>query len=96
MFSSHTEESGSGFRIEPRPAPLGENLKQHPLFFSNAVTHSFHSGPLVNPAVQSSSDKQDPPHEMVAHARRSSEVERNYKEEAKDQMGAEIDATILV
>jgi len=33
---------------------------------------------------------------MVAHARRSSEVGRNYKEEAKDQMGAEVDTTILV
>lgn len=96
MFNSHTEESGSGFRIEPRAAPVPDNLQQHPHFFCNADTRSFHSGPLVNPVVRSSADKQGPQHGMVAHARRSSEVGRNYEEEAKDQMGADIDATVLV
>lgn len=95
MFNSHTEESGSGFRIEPRPAHIPDNLQQHPHFFSKADTRSFHSGPLVNPIVQSA-DKRGSPHEMVAHARRSSETGRNYEEEAKDQTGAHIDATVLV
>ncbi|XP_078163936.1 putative serine/threonine-protein kinase At1g54610 isoform X4 [Carex rostrata] len=95
MFNSHTEESGSGFRIEPRPAHIPDNMQQHPHFFSKADTRTFHSGPLVNPIVQSSADKRDPPHEMVAHARRSSETGRNYEEEAKDQVDAHIDATVL-
>ncbi|KAJ4820677.1 Protein kinase superfamily protein [Rhynchospora pubera] len=96
MFNSHTEEAGSGFRIEPRPVPVPENVQQRQHFFSNTNTRSFHSGPLVNPTIiQSSTDKRAPPHKMVAHARRSSEVRRNYEEETKDQMIVDTDATIM-